>query len=248
MKTPSNHPPLATPATTRAAPRRLLITAGPTQEPIDAVRYIGNRSSGRVGVELADEAARRAWDVLLLLGPTALTPTDSRVALARFRTAEDLRALLRRHAPESAVLIMAAAVADYRPKIDPAFLGGKFRRQNQKLTLDLEPTPDLLAEVGATRRPDQLLVGFALEPRDEMIASARAKLERKRIDLVVANPLETMDSPTIEATLLARDGAEQRTPGAISKKAFAAWLMDRIDQRAAPLAHSAPATAGAAHA
>jgi len=225
----------------------MLITAGPTHEPIDAVRYIGNRSSGRVGVTLADEAARRDWGVVLLLGPTALTPADSRITTLRFRTAADLQALLATHAPRADALIMAAAVADYRPRVDPAFLGGKFRRQNQKLTLDLEPTPDLLAEVARTRRPDQVLVGFALEPRDEMIAYARAKLERKRIDLVVANPLETMDSPNIEATLIARDGSESRTGGPIDKKAFASWLMDRVETWITSSA-PAPRTADTAHA
>jgi phosphopantothenoylcysteine decarboxylase/phosphopantothenate--cysteine ligase len=126
---------------------------------------------------------------------------------------------------------MAAAVADYRPKVDPNFFGGKFRRKNENLTLELEPTPDLLSEVAATRRPDQLMVGFALEPRDELLASARAKLDRKKIDLVVGNPLETMDSETIDAIVLGRDGSETRTPGLISKKDFAPWLMTVIESR-----------------
>jgi phosphopantothenoylcysteine decarboxylase/phosphopantothenate--cysteine ligase len=129
------------------------------------------------------------------------------------------------------VLLMAAAVADYRPKADPAFLGGKFRRSGQKMTLELEATPDLLAEVAAGRRPGQLLVGFALEPREELVPSARAKLERKRIDLVVANPLETMDSPTIDALVLGADGSEKRTDGPISKTEFAGWLLSIIEAR-----------------
>ena len=99
-------------------------------------------------------------------------------------------------------------------------------------TLELEPTPDLLSQVAARRRPDQLMVGFALEPREELMASARAKLERKKIDLVVANPLETMDGETIEAVVLAKDGSESRTGAAISKPEFARWMMDLIESHA----------------
>jgi phosphopantothenoylcysteine decarboxylase/phosphopantothenate--cysteine ligase len=215
--------------------RRLLITAGPTHEPIDAVRYLGNRSSGRLGIALADEAVRRSsgWDVTLLLGPAPRTPSDSRVRVRRFRTAADLQTLLAEEAGEATVVLMAAAVADYRPRIDAGSLAGKIRRKNERLRLDLEPTPDLLAGLAAERRPGQILVGFALEPRDELLASARAKLERKGIDLVVGNPLETMDSETIEAVVLGRDGFEARTPGAISKEKFAAWLLDLIETRTA---------------
>jgi phosphopantothenoylcysteine decarboxylase / phosphopantothenate---cysteine ligase len=216
-----------------AAPsRRLLITAGPTHEPIDAVRFLGNRSSGRLGVALADEAARRGWDVVLLLGPAPRTPSDSRVRVRRFRTATDLQGLLAEETPGCDVLVMAAAVADYRPKVDPAFFGGKFRRKSENLHLELEPTPDLLAQVAASRRPEQFMVGFALEPREELLASARAKLERKKIDMVVGNPLETMDGETIEAVVLGRDGTEVRTPGALTKVAFAPWLMDLVEKRA----------------
>ncbi len=219
------------PTTTPRRPRRILITAGPTHEPIDAVRFLGNRSSGRAGVALADEAAGRGWTVTLLLGPVSRTPSDSRIQTLRFRTCSDLQALLKEATAECDVLVMAAAVADYRPKVNPEFFGGKFRRKNENLTLELEPTPDLLAEVAGRRRPGQLMVGFALEPRDELLASARAKLERKKIDLVVGNPLETMDSETIDAVVLGRDGFETRTPGTISKAAFAGWLMDVIESR-----------------
>lgn len=210
----------------------MLITAGPTHEPIDAVRFVGNRSSGRLGVALADEAARRGWSVTLLLGPVGVAPTDPRVKVERFRTCADLQGLLARHTPGMSVLIMAAAVADYRPKVDPSFFGGKFRRLSTNLTLELEPTPDLLAEVSARRVPGQYLVGFALEPREELLASARSKLERKGVDLVIANPLETMDSPAIEAIALARDGTQTRTDGTMPKGEFAAWLMELIEARA----------------
>src|ERR1043165_5952055 len=111
-----------------AHPKRMLITAGPTHEPIDAVRFIGNRSSGRVGLALADEAARRGWDVLLLLGPVHRTPADSRVRVVRFRTAAELGALLDQHASGCDVLLMAAAVADYRPRVSAA---PKERRTDQ---------------------------------------------------------------------------------------------------------------------
>ncbi len=216
---------------TTQAPR-VLITAGPTHEPIDAVRFIGNRSSGRMGSALATQAAARGWDVTLLMGPLTVLPTDSRIRILRFRTAADLQALLRTNVPEADVLIMAAAVADYRPKVDPAFFGGKFRRKSENLQLELEPTPDLLAEVAATRRPDQLMVGFALEPREELLESARAKLTRKKIDMVVGNPLETMDSATVEAIVLDAHGPEHRTPSTMTKEDFAPWLFELIEARA----------------
>jgi len=215
-----------------------LITAGPTHEPIDAVRFIGNRSSGRVGSALAVEASKRGWDVTLLMGPgtvlpqhTATLTPDSRISVLRFRTGADLQALLREHVPGADVLVMAAAVADYRPKGGKDVFGGKFRRKKEDLVLTLEPTPDLLAEVASTRRPDQLMVGFALEPREEMMASAREKLERKKVDLVVANPLETMDSETIEAVVIGRDGFEAKTDGKVSKADFAPWLLDVIEAK-----------------
>lgn len=213
----------------------MLITAGPTHEPIDAVRFIGNRSSGRMGESLARAAVDEGWEVVLLLGPVAGIEPPAHVRVRRFRTCEDLRGLLREECPGCDVLVMAAAVADYRPKVDPAFLGGKFRRQDQRLVLELEPTPDLLAEVSAMRRPDQLFVGFALEPRQDLSASARAKLERKRVDLVVGNPLETMDSPTIEAMVLSRDGSVRHTPGVVSKAEFARWLVGILGEELASL-------------
>jgi len=210
---------------------RLLITAGPTHEPIDAVRFIGNRSSGRLGLALASAAADRGWPVTLALGPATLSCTDTRVQLLRFRTAADLAAILAHETPKCDVLVMAAAVADYRPKLDPEMNAeqSKLRRTEQKLVLELEPTPDLLATVAKSRRPGQLIVGFALEPRERLLASAREKLARKSIDLIVANPLETMNAETIEAHLLSRDGRHDSTPGAIEKTEFALWLLAKIE-------------------
>ncbi|MBL8764038.1 MAG: phosphopantothenoylcysteine decarboxylase [Phycisphaerae bacterium] len=217
----------------RAAGNRLLVTAGPTHEPIDAVRYLANRSSGRLGIALAEAAARTGWTVTLLLGPTPRVCSHSSVRTERFQTTEDLRRLLDRHAPRCDVLIMAAAVADFRPKTTRATLRGKTRRARTGLTLRLEATPDLLARCGKRKSRAQFFVGFALEPDRTLLASARAKLARKRLDLIVANPLRTMDSQEIRATLLAPQGPPEPTPGRMRKTAFARWLLAQIRARRA---------------
>lgn len=213
-------------------PPRLLITAGPTHEPIDSVRFLGNRSSGRMGVALSEAAVARGWQVTLLLGPGTAEPSDPAVQVVRFRTCADLQSLLGAHAPKADILIMAAAVADYRPKPNPAMSGGKFRRTDAPLVLELEPTPDLLAGISACRRPDQLFVGFALEPREELLESAKRKLVKKHIDMVVGNPLATMDSETVEAMVLFRDGRRADTPRVMTKRAFAPWLLDLVGDEA----------------
>lgn len=224
---------------------RLLITAGPTYEPIDSVRFIGNRSSGRLGSALADHAAHAGWRVTLLLGPNATEPFNPGVELVRFRSAADLESLLAEHLPGCDVLIMAAAVADYRPKPATVASGAKHRRGDEPLVLRLESTPDLLAGCSARARPDQLLVGFALEPEVELLASARAKLQRKSIDLIVANPLETMESPAIRARLIGNPDRgcpmDEQTDGPIPKEAFAGWLLEHLTPLALQRAGSEPA-------
>lgn len=230
MTNPSNHQIEA------ASPGRLLITTGPTHEPIDAVRYIGNRSSGTLGVALADAAARRGGTVTLLLGPTHLEPTNPTVRVLRFQTTADLEALLAAEWPAHDTLIMSAAVADYRPRAI-ASPHEKLRRSAGPLTLELESTPDLLAQCSGNRRPGQTLVGFALEPQARLADSARDKLARKGVDLIVANPLETMESPIISATLFYKDGTETPAPPGLPKSRFADWLLDRLaDRVAAPAA------------
>lgn len=222
----------------------LLIAAGPTYEPIDAVRFLGNRSSGRLGSSLADEAARRGIRVTLLLGPNAIAPTDDRVELIRFESTADLQTLLHQHLASAGVLVMAAAVADYRPCAEDTAPGGKRRREKSGMTLRLEATPDLLAGCSEIAQPGQLLVGFALEPEAELLASAQRKLKRKNIDLIVANALETMDSPSIRARLIGNPERgvdfDETTQGEISKPDFAGWLLDRImplaQQRASAVA------------
>ncbi|MEM1166198.1 MAG: phosphopantothenoylcysteine decarboxylase [Planctomycetota bacterium] len=217
-----------------SASGRLLITAGPTHEPIDAVRFLGNRSSGTLGIALAETAADAGWDVRLALGPTPRHPREhERLDVIHYRSTADLERTLAEHAPWCDVLVMAAAVADYRPltvggaPVDPSG-ARKLRRAGGPLTIELEPTPDLLAGAAAARRPGQLLIGFALEPQAELLDSARRKLERKGVDAIVANPLETMDAADIEAALVTHRGEHARTPGRIPKATFARWLLDQI--------------------
>jgi phosphopantothenoylcysteine decarboxylase / phosphopantothenate---cysteine ligase len=226
----------------RPSQRRILITAGPTHEPIDQVRYLANRSSGRLGVALATEADRRGWAVTLLLGPVDPCTNYTQIHVERFTTTCDLSELLAEHTPHCDVLIMAAAVADYRPVTPKTTAVEKLPRSNGPITLTLEPTEDLLADLSSCKRDGQIFVGFALEAADGLLERATAKLSRKNIDAIVANPLQTMDSDTIDATLLWRDGPNDTTAGAIPKTEFARWLMDRIesargDQPAPPSVH-----------
>lgn len=205
--------------------QRILITAGPTHEPIDAVRYIGNRSSGRLGHALAVEAAGRGHDVTLLLGPTCLTPLSTDFRTQQFRTTDDLAGLLDRHWPLHDGLIMAAAVADYRPvRPEP----GTKRRRTGGFTLELEATEDLLARAAGSRRSDQWVIGFALEPPDRLESSAREKLARKKVDAIVGNPLGTMDASTITATVWFAEGGCMEAPPEIDKEIFAKWLCDSV--------------------
>jgi phosphopantothenoylcysteine decarboxylase/phosphopantothenate--cysteine ligase len=158
-------------------------------------------------------------------------PKSSQVRVLRFRTTADLESLLHQHMPTTDILIMAAAVADFRPRPDQVS-STKLRRTERGLTLELESTPDLLAGCARVRRPGQTLIGFALEPADTMTRSAGEKLTRKGVDMIVANALETMDAPTIDATVVGTSGVLARTPGTLSKEAFAPWLLDVIAAQA----------------
>ena len=201
-------------------PLRVFVAAGPTHEPIDDVRYIGNRSSGRMGTAIAGAFLDAGCTVTLARGPGVATVdgcTDR-----RFGTAAELLALLNAEWPGHDLLVMAAAVADYRParRVD-----GKLRREDGPLTLQLEPTQDILSGLAGTRSDHQYVVGFALERPEELAASAAAKLARKRADAIVANPLETMDSADVDGRVLFADGRTTAPSGGrIPKAAFAAWL------------------------
>lgn len=200
--------------------KKILVTAGPTHEPIDAVRYLANRSSGAMGIAIAEAARDAGWDVTLLLGPvTREAPRGMRAE--RFESTAELMGLLEAHFPACDVLVMAAAVADYRPKPGG---GGKIERSAAGLTLELEPTPDLVAGCAARKRDDQMIVGFALEEPAKLAERARSKLARKGLEAIVANPLSTMGAEGIDATVITAAGRVE-SPGPMAKPAFARWLV-----------------------
>lgn len=198
---------------------RVLVAMGPTHEPIDEVRYVGNRSSGRMGLAIAAAFREAGCAVTAARGPGVAAAPGCQER--RFQTAAQLLELLRAEWPAHDALIMAAAVADFRPA---ALRPGKLRREVGALTLELVPTQDILAGLGAQTRPDQYVVGFALERPEELEASARDKLTRKRVDAIVANPLETMDAPDVLGRVLLAGGDWIAPPERMTKEAFARWL------------------------
>ena len=199
---------------------RVLITAGPTYELIDPVRFIGNRSSGQMGAALANAATSAGHDVTLLLGPvTATMPTN--VRRIDVFSSRDMHVSVLREFPNHDLLIMAAAVADFRPKS----VNEQKVERGGTMTIELESTEDILAAAGAIKRPDQRTVGFSLVKRGDL-ARSREKLRRKNADLIVYNPLDTMSSTTIESILLYPDGRSEELPTR-AKADFAAILIER---------------------
>ena len=207
---------------------RTLITAGPTWEPIDAVRYIGNRSSGATGLAIARAAFDAGHEVTLLHGPGVRPDLPERIRTQAFETTADLQSALATCFPEHDLLVMAAAVADYRPA---RVIDGKIARRDRSegaWTIDLEPTPDLVAALADARRDDQRIVAFALESPASLPHRARSKLKRKKVDAIVANPLATMGADRITAIWIGADGRTDE-PGALDKSAFGPWLVRRME-------------------
>lgn len=205
---------------------RVLVTAGGTREPIDPVRWIGNRSSGRQGEALAAEAAARGAAVTLVT--TAERPAPGGLAeTVRVCSAEEMRAAVHARAPEQDVIAMAAAVADFRP-VAPA--DRKLKKREGTPRIELEPTPDILAELGATKPQGQILVGFAAET-DDVEAHARAKLADKQLDLVVANDVGApgigFDHETNAVSIIPPHGEAIQVPLA-SKRVVAAAVLDAV--------------------
>ena len=182
----------------------VLITAGPTQEPLDPVRYLSNRSSGKMGYALAEAAAERGARVILVSGPVTLAP-PARVELIPVRTAVEMRQAVMDHLEQASMVIKAAAVADYHRANPPQ---QKVKKTAARLSLELDPTPDILAEVGR-KKGDRLLVGFAAET-ENLIEAARRKLQSKNCDMVVANlvsqPGIGFESDENAVTLVLRTG------------------------------------------
>lgn len=199
---------------------RILITAGPTREPIDPVRFISNRSSGQLGLALIASALSQHHTPTAILGPVAFALPDGARRIDVETTAQMHEAVLREF-PQHDLLIMAAAPADFRPT---QVATEKMVRGNS-LTLELEPTADIVAAAASIRRADQRIVGFSLEAEGNL-DRARAKLQRKRLDMIVYNPLQTMNSAEIQATLLYADGRTECLPRA-PKPAFASLLLQR---------------------
>jgi phosphopantothenoylcysteine decarboxylase/phosphopantothenate--cysteine ligase len=208
---------------------RVLVTAGGTREPIDSVRYVGNRSSGRMGYALASEAAARGAVVTVVSANVALE-RDPAVTYVDVCTAAELSVAVKDAFAGADVLLMAAAVADFRPA-DP--VDSKIKKAGRRdMSVRLEPTEDVLAAVSADRRPDQLVIGFAAEHGDRALEHARGKLERKALDAVVVNDVSVpgiaFDAPENEVAIVTPDGVVQvpRAP----KAEVAAGILDVVER------------------
>ena len=214
------------------AGRNVLVTAGPTQEAIDPVRYIGNRSSGRMGFAIAEEAARRGARVQLVTGPVSLRTEVPGIIRTDVTTAAEMAAVCKSLTSSSDVVIMSAAVADFRPADASA---GKIKKTDHAPVLTLEATEDILAWIGGQRRKGQVIVGFALETSDGL-AHAQSKLQRKGLDLIVLNTLEDAGAgfghDTNRVTFIAPDTDPEALP-LMSKTDVARALLDRLEPRLA---------------
>ncbi|MGD0196427.1 MAG: bifunctional phosphopantothenoylcysteine decarboxylase/phosphopantothenate--cysteine ligase CoaBC [Solirubrobacteraceae bacterium] len=222
-------------ATLAAGPwsgRRVLVSAGGTREAIDAVRFLGNRSSGRMGFAIADAAAARGAAVTVIAANVALE-RNARVRYIDVTSTAELAQACEREAPAADLIVMCAAVADFRLSVQHA---GKLERASEeRLTLELEPTPDILAALAEHRRPGQTIIGFAAEHGAQSITRARAKLERKQLDMIafndISDPAIGFDALENELTLITADG--ERHLARAPKQAIAVALLE------AAAAHSA---------
>jgi phosphopantothenoylcysteine decarboxylase / phosphopantothenate---cysteine ligase len=210
---------------------KVLVTAGGTREPIDAVRYVGNRSSGRMGFALAEEAARRGADVTVVAANVALE-RPAGPTYVDVHTAAELAQACERHFEDADVLLMAAAVADYAPA-DPRQDKLKKDEAGSELELRLVRTPDVLTALSERRRPGQLLVGFAAEHGDGAVERAREKLARKRLDAIVVNDIGApgigFDTPENEVTIVTAEG-DRHVPQA-TKAVVAGAILDVVLSR-----------------
>ena len=210
--------------------RRVLVTTGGTREPIDSVRFIGNRSSGRMGLALAEQAARRGAEVTLVAANVTLPPPAG-TRVIEVRTAAELAAACQAEFPTCQVLLMAAAVADFRPR-HPAET--KLKKDQGAPQIELETTEDVISALARVRRPDQILVGFAAEHGERAVAYGREKLERKGLDAVVVNDIAApgigFDSAHNEVTIVTAAGAgSERHVARAGKAEVAGAVLDEVD-------------------
>jgi phosphopantothenoylcysteine decarboxylase / phosphopantothenate---cysteine ligase len=214
----------------------VLVTAGPTREPIDPVRYIGNRSSGKMGYALAEAALRRGAKVILISGPTALKPPSS-TEMIQVQTAQQMRDAVMAHFDRATIVIKAAAVADFTVRAADE----KIKRKGP-MTLELEPTIDILAELGA-KKGSRIIVGFAAETTD-VLANARKKLESKSLDAIVLNDVSQpgigFDSERNAVTILTHAGAEtvpETSKWEVAHRVLDAVVKVKAAENASPAKH-----------
>ena len=205
--------------------RKVLVTAGPTQEKLDPVRYISNHSTGKMGYAVAAAAVRRGADVTLVSGKVELTPPMG-VQVVPVVSAADMAQAVKAAASEHDIIIKAAAVADYRPRVTA---DEKLKKKDEELSVELERTEDILAWLGAHRRAGQILCGFSMET-EHLLENSRVKLEKKKIDMIVANNLKQegagFGTDTNVVTLITKEKTEEFPM--LSKEEVADRLLDRI--------------------
>jgi len=205
---------------------KVLITAGPTREKIDAVRFLTNRSTGKMGYALAEAARDAGHEVTLVSGPVTL-PVPQGIALVPVESAADMAEAVKERAPQMELVVMCAAVADYRPK---RVVAGKMKKTEGDLVLELERTEDILKTLGAVKPEGQILVGFAAET-DDLLANAAGKLEKKNLDWICANDVSRSDigfgSDENCVTLIGRDGRRYGI-GPDTKRAVADAILEIV--------------------
>ncbi|HZV71830.1 MAG TPA: bifunctional phosphopantothenoylcysteine decarboxylase/phosphopantothenate--cysteine ligase CoaBC [Saprospiraceae bacterium] len=208
---------------------KVLINAGPTYEAIDPVRYVGNHSTGKMGVAIAEEFASRGSDVTLILGPDSVLPADDRIRIERITSADEMLAACESSFPSSDITVLAAAVADYKPAVAAK---EKIKKEADRMTLELVRTPDIAASLGSKKRDHQILVGFALETTNGE-ANASEKMHKKNMDMIVLNnPKDTgaaFGHDTNKVTFLFPDNKRQSFE-LKSKKDVARDIVDAIYQ------------------
>ncbi|MBP1638724.1 MAG: Phosphopantothenoylcysteine decarboxylase [Bacteroidetes bacterium] len=212
------------------AGKKILITAGPTYEKIDPVRFIGNYSSGKMGFALAQTCAERGALVTLLSGPVSLTLDHPNIQRIDVESTDEMYRAASSHFPKNDIAILCAAVADFTPENKA---GEKLKRGNDDFILKLKPTQDIAASLGASKRPGQLLIGFALETNNEQ-ENALSKLQRKNLDMIVLNSLRTPQAgfqyDTNRITILDKNGSKKEYP-LKTKKEVACDIVNEIEQQ-----------------